>query len=335
MLNVAYIGFGNSVVRYHLPYVKDKHNVKVKYIYRREEDRALDRERESYYPHIKFTSDIDVVMKDDEINLVVVNSPDDTHVYYSKLALENGKNVLIEKPLARNLQEAKGVFELAKEKGLIAMTNQNRRFDTDYLTTKKVVESGVLGEIIEVESHYDYFRPTTVGKHLGYLYGLGVHTIDQMIDLLGIPERLHYDVRSIKYPGESDDYFDIDFHYGRCKGIVKTSYAVKLSYPRFIVHGTKGSFIKYGGAHNSDNKDNTEPFIVSFDVESKDRWGKLSYVDDNGIEHNELVQSEVCNYGAIYDALYESIFNGKEKLIKDEEVLAALKIIEEATAARR
>ena len=132
MLNVAYIGFGNSVVRYHLPYVKDKHNVKVKYIYRREEDRALDRERESYYPHIKFTSDIDVVMKDDEINLVVVNSPDDTHVYYSKLALENGKNVLIEKPLARNLQEAKGVFELAKEKVLIAMTNKNRRYDRDY-----------------------------------------------------------------------------------------------------------------------------------------------------------------------------------------------------------
>ena len=148
MLVVAYIGFGNSVCRYHLPYVeRRKDTIKVKYIYRREEDRVGDEERETWYPDITFTTDINQVMNDEEVNLIVVNTPDQFHVSYTKQALEHDKNVLCEKPFAMTAKEAKEVFDLAKEKGLVAMANQNRRYDADMRTVRKVIESGVLGGI--------------------------------------------------------------------------------------------------------------------------------------------------------------------------------------------
>ena len=108
MLVVAYIGFGNSVCRYHLPYVeRRKDTIKVKYIYRRVEDGVGDEERETWYPNITFTSDIDEVMNDEEVNLIVVNTPDQFHTYYTKMAIEHGKNCLCEKPFAKSVEEAK------------------------------------------------------------------------------------------------------------------------------------------------------------------------------------------------------------------------------------
>lgn len=254
MLVIAYIGFGNSVCRYHLPYVeRRKDTIKVKYIYRRKEDRVGDEERETWYPNITFTSDIDKVMNDSEVNLIVVNTPDAFHVSYTMQALEHGKNVLCEKPFAMTAKEAKEVFAYAKSKGLVAMSNQNRRYDADMRTVRKVIESGVLGDIVEVESHYDYYRPSIV-EHQGFgiLYGLAVHPIDQIIGQFGQPKKVVYDCRSIDNPGLSDDYYDIDFFYENgMKAIVKTSYYVKLDYPRFIVHGKKGSFLMPALGHQS------------------------------------------------------------------------------------
>ena len=145
MLKVAYIGFGNSVCRYHLPYVeKRKDFIDVKYIYRLETE--INEEKESWYPGIKFTSSINEIMDDPDVNLVVVNTPDRYHVEYTMQALDHGKHVLCEKPFAMTAKEAKDVFDYAKEKGLVAMANQNRRYDADMRTVRKVIESGVLGE---------------------------------------------------------------------------------------------------------------------------------------------------------------------------------------------
>lgn len=337
MLVVAYIGFGNSVCRYHLPYVeRRKDTVKVKYIYRREEDRVGDEERETWYPDITFTTDIDQVMNDPEVNLIVVNTPDQFHVSYTMQALEHGKNVLCEKPFAMTAKEASEVFAYAKEKGLIAMANQNRRYDADMRTVRKVIESGVLGEILEVESHYDYYRPS-IADHVGFgiLYGLAVHPIDQIIGQFGKPKKVVYDCRSFDHPGESDDYYDIDFFYDRMKAIVKTSYYVKLDYPRFIVHGRKGSFLMPALGHQSAQKAKPGPVEISFEPLPEDKWGTLSYIDENGQDITKKVPTEIQDYGLIYDNLYDVIFNGGEKVVKDEEVIEVLRIIEEATKAAK
>lgn len=337
MLVVAYIGFGNSVCRYHLPYVeRRKDTVKVKYIYRREEDRIGDEERETWYPDITFTTDIDQVMNDPEVNLIVVNTPDQFHVSYTMQALNHGKNVLCEKPFAMSAKEASEVFAYAKEKGLIAMANQNRRYDADMRTVRKVIESGVLGEILEVESHYDYYRPS-IADHVGFgiLYGLAVHPIDQIIGQFGKPKKVVYDCRSFDHPGESDDYYDIDFFYDRMKAIVKTSYYVKLDYPRFIVHGRKGSFLMPALGHQSAQKAKPGPVEISFEPLPEDKWGTLSYIDENGQDITKKVPTEIQDYGLIYDNLYDVIFNGGEKVVKDEEVIEVLRIIEEATKAAK
>ena len=333
MLNIAIVGFGNAVVNYHLPYLERKDHINVKSIFRREEDRIGDTEREAWYPNIHFTTNFQEVLTDQEIELIVICTHVDSHVDYAKQALENNKHVLVEKPFAPTVEEAEEIFNLAKSKGLIAMANQNRRFDGDFLTLKKVIDSGVLGQLIEIQSHYDYFNPQQIQQGFGLLHGLAVHTIDQLYSIFGEPEKIHYDVRSVYHPGESDDYVDIDFHYALLKTTVKCSLAVKINHPKFIVHGDKGSFIKYSSGHQKKNPAGATK--ASFDVEPKSNWGQLAYVDTNGVEHNESVQSEVTDYGILYEKLYASIKTGEEKPVKDEEVLAVLKVLNDGVEAAK
>ena len=106
-----------------------------------------------------YTDQLEDVWQDDRIDLVVVSTGVDSHFEYGMQALKHGKNVLIEKPMTRTYQEAKMLFDTAKRKGLFVQCYQNRRFDSDYLTTLKVIESGKLGEIYEVDMHFDYYRP--------------------------------------------------------------------------------------------------------------------------------------------------------------------------------
>ena len=333
MLVVAYIGFGNSVTRYHLPYVKVRADkIKVKMIYRRQEDRLGNEAEESYYPDIHFTTNLDEVLNDPEINLIVVNTPDEFHVSYAMKSLEHGKHVLVEKPFAITVEDAKRVFDYAKEKGLMVMCNNNRRYDADFATVKKVIDSGKIGNLVEIESHYDYFRPNGSDPDIRYVYNLGVHPIDQIIYLLGKPEEVRYDVRTLFWPqGTADDYYDLDFFYKGVKAIVKTSFLVKLDYPRFIVHGTKGSFLMPSQGHQSLLAKKPGPVEISFEPAGEELWGTLSYIDEHGQDRTEKVPNEVQDYGKIYDNIYDVIFHGADKIVCDEEVLTVLEIVVEAT----
>ncbi|HIR27134.1 MAG TPA: Gfo/Idh/MocA family oxidoreductase [Candidatus Choladousia intestinigallinarum] len=331
MITAAYIGFGVSVREYHIPYVEDRDDIKVKYVYRRQEDIAQFEEYEPYYPEIRFTTDLNQVLSDPEVNLVVVNTPDRFHVPYAKQILEAGKHVLVEKPFAPTAREAREVFALAKEKGLICMPNQNRRFDADFLALKEVLESGKLGKLVRLESHYDYFRENGWYDHLGTLYNLAVHTIDQVISLLGMPDHTHFDVRSIHHPGVGDDYYDLEFYYGNSKASVNTSMCVMIDYPRFTVHGTNGSFTLPPVIHNSGKKKTVGRHVISRKPAGKDRWGTLVYRDGKGNKVTEKVPVGCARYERIYDSLVDAIENGKEKCVRDEEVIRVLEILEEAT----
>ncbi len=333
MLYVAYVGFGVSVREYHLPYVEKREDIKAKYVFRREEDIAAFKDYEPFYPEIEFTSDFDKVLNDPEINLVVVSAPDRFHVPYAKQILNAGKNVLVEKPFAPTSVEAKEVFDLAKEKGLVCMPNQNRRFDADFMAVKDVIASGKLGDVVRFESHYDYYKPNGWNQ-LPALYNLGVHTTDQVISLFGIPERYSFDARSLHAPG-TDDYYDLDFYYGSCKATVSTSMCVLIDYPRFTVHGTKGSLTMPPAVHGSGKKKVVGRHVVSFDEAPQERWGKLVYVNDDGEKIEEKVPVSYNHYEKIYDNLIDAIENGKEKVIKDEEVVEVLTLLEKASEIAR
>lgn len=335
MITVAYIGFGVSVREYHIPYVENRDDIKIKYIYRREEDIAAFAEYEPFYSEITFTTDLNQVLGDEEVNLVVVSAPDQFHVPYAKQILNAGKHALVEKPFAPTAAEAREVFELAKEKGLICMPNQNRRFDADFLAVKAVVESGKLGNLVRLESHYDYYKTNGWYDHLGTLYNLAVHTIDQVISLLGMPDKTHFDVRSIHHPGVGDDYYDLEFYYGNAKASVNTNMCVLIDYPRFTLHGTKGSFTLPPVIHNSGKKKVVGRHVVSNKPASEDRWGTLVYMNEKGEKMEEKVPVGCAHYERVYDNLVAAIEQGTPKVIKDEEVVRVLEILEEATEAAK
>ncbi len=330
-LDCAFIGFGKSTTRYHLPYVlhrKDSWNVA--HIFRRH---PKPQEQEPQYQHIHFTSDIDDIFNDANVKLVIVCTHADSHFDYARRALEAGKNVLVEKPFTPTMAEAITLFELAKRKGLTVTPYQNRRFDACFLTTKKVIESGKLGDIVEIESHFDYYRPvaeTSPGlPQDGSFYGLGVHTMDQIISLFGRPDHAAFDIRSLRNKANPDDTFEAQLFYGDLKAIVKTSHLVKLEYPKFIVHGTRGSFIKYGiDQQETSLKANIMPGEPGFGAD--DSIGTLEYVNAAGETVRETVKSETGDYGRVYDALYNTLTTGAPNYVKESDVLTNLELLERA-----
>ena len=331
MLTIAYIGNGKSTNRYHLPFSQKSENFNVKTIYSRHADSPWDK-----VPGVHYTTNLEDIWNDPEIQLVAICLPSSLHFEFAKLALEKGKNTLVEKPFTETAQEARELFELAKSKNLLVQCYQNRRYDSDFLTAQKVIDSGLIGELLEVEMHYDYFRPEVpenskeFSAASSYLYGHGCHTIDQVLSYFGEPDSIHYDVRQLLGPDRMNDYFDLDFYYSKTKVSVKSSYFRIKSRPSFVLYGKKGMFTKQ-------EKDRQEehlklfymPTNPDFGIDTPDHYGTLTYVDDNGLYHEEKVVSEIGDYSHVYEGLHESIINGKDKLVKDEETIRQLEILEE------
>ena len=332
-LHCAFIGFGKSTTRYHLPYVLHrKADWHVAHIYRRS---PKPDEQAPQYAHIHFTSELDDILNDPQVKLVVVCTHADSHFEYAKKVLEAGNNVLVEKPFTPTLAEAKELFALAKNKGLTISPYQNRRFDSCFLTTKKVIESGKLGQIVEIESHFDNYRPVDAGQpglpQDGVFYGLGVHTLDQIIALFGRPQQVSYDIRHLRNKANPDDTFEAQLFYGDLKAIVKSSHLVKLAYPKFIVHGHKGSFIKYGiDQQETSLKANIMPGEPGFGADNS--VGLLEYVDDDGNTVREEVMIETGDYGRVYDALYDTLVNGRENFVSESDALTNMEILERGFA---
>lgn len=331
MLTIAYIGNGKSANRYHLPFsLKLKDKIKVKTIYSRTKTTAWKR-----IEGVHYTTDINDIYNDPEIQLVVVSTPSSSHFQIGKTVLEHGKNALIEKPFTETYQEAKELFDLAKSKGLLVQCYQNRRYDSDFLTTQKVIESGVLGDILEVEMYYDYYRPEVpegvkeFSLDTSYLYGHACHTLDQVISYFGEPDNVHYEVRQLLGENRMNDYFDLDLFYGGMKVSVKSSYFRIKERPSFVVYGKKGMFVKQTKDRQEEHlKMFYMPDHPDFGIDLPQHYGVLTYLDDSGKYHEEKVVSEVGDYSRVYEGLYEAIINGKEKTVKDEETLLQIKMLE-------
>ena len=331
MLTIGYIGNGKSTNRYHLPFVLQRENINVKTIYQRNPQReSWDR-----IAGVKYTSDLDELLNDKEIQLIVVCTGMDSHYEYTKLVLEHHKHCLVEKPFMETSEQTKEIFAMAKEKELIVQAYQNRRFDSDFLTVQKVIEEGKLGDLQEVEMHFDYYRPEvpeSVHSFIpieSFLYAHGTHTLDQVISYFGKPDDIHYDVRQLLGQGRMNDYFDLDLYYGNLKVSVKSSYFRLKERPSFVVYGKKGCFMKK-------TKDRQEehlklfymPDNEDFGVDTIEHYGVLTYIDEEGTIREEKVKSINGDYGRVYDDLYEAIIHGKEKTITDEQTLLQMEMLE-------
>ena len=331
MLTVGFIGNGKSVNRYQLPYLLIRDNFRVKTIF----TRNLSHQRWQKVEDIYYTNNLYDLLNDPEIQLVNVCTNVDSHYEYAKMVLEHGKHCLVEKPFMMSYQQAKEVFELAKEKGLVVQCYQNRRYDSDFLTVQKVIESGKLGNLLEVEMHNDFYRAHVPHKSEQYLvsesclYNHASHRLDQVISYFGRPEKIHYDVRQLLRIEKMNDYFDLDLYYDRLKISVKSSYFRVKERPSFVVYGEKGCFIK-------DSKDKQEehlklfylPGSPNFGVDCKEDYGTLCYYDENNHYHEEKIVSSVGDYGRVFDCLYDTIIEGKESPVHEEEILIQMAILE-------
>lgn len=330
MLNVAYIGNGKSTNRYHVPFVNKVENIQIKTIYSPSGKIRWEKLEGVYY-----TDNINDIWGDNDLDLVVITTPSDYHYALAKEALEKGKNILVEKPFTNTAKEARELFALAKEKGLFIQAYQNRRFDSDFLTVQKVIESGKLGDLLELEMHFDYYRPEVPESSFStinsFLYGHGTHTVDQVLSYFGQPKAVHYDVRQLLGEGHMNDYFDLDLYYENpFKVSIKSSYFRVTKRPSFELYGKKGSFIKQTTDRQEEHlKLFYMPTNNDFGVDLPEHYGTLTYYDDEGNYHEEKVVSEVGDYSKIYEGIYNSIIHGQEKIVKDEETIRQIEILEE------
>ena len=331
-LHCAFIGFGKSTTRYHLPYVLNrKDSWHVAHIFRR---RAKPEEQLPQYSHIHFTSDLDEVLNDPQVKLVVVCTHADSHLTMRNARWKRAKTCWWKnRSTCPKPAESEARSRWQKSKGLTVTPYQNRRFDSCFLTAKKAIESGKLGDIVEIESHFDYYRPVAETQpglpQDGSFYGLGVHTMDQVISLFGRPDHAAYDIRSLRNKANPDDTFEAQLFYGDLKAIVKTSHLVKIDYPKFIVHGTRGSFIKYGiDQQETSLKANIMPGEPGFAAD--DSVGVLEYVNDEGVTVKEALKPETGDYGRVYDALFETLTRGAPNYVKESDVLTNLELLERA-----
>ena len=330
---VGFYGNGKSANRYHMPFVLNRPD---KFIVKTVYERHLGKSPWKRIEGVKYTDNLDEMLKDPEIDVVILSLPHHVHYACAKEVLNAGKNCVVEKPFTSTKAEAEELFALAQEKGLMVQAYQNRRFDGDFLTTQKVIESGKLGDLLELEMHFDYYRPEIPESvkefrpEFSYLYGHGCHTLDQVISYLGKPDRVHYDVRQLLGEGRMNDYFDVDMYYGTLKVSVKSSYFRVKSRPSFVIYGKKGMFEKYTkDKQEADLKKFYLPTEHSdFGVDTPEEYGTLIYYED-GIYHEEKVPTVKGDYAYYYDALYETLVNGAEPCVKPWETLLQLEMLEE------
>lgn len=331
-LVLGYIGNGKSANRYHIPFVLQRPE---RFLIKKIFDIHVSHDLWSAIDGVEYCEDIESLLNDPQIDMIVICTTHHFHYQYAKMVLEAGKHCLVEKPFMENSQQAKEIFDLANQKGLYCSAYQNRRYDSDFLTVQKVIESGKLGDLLEIEMHFDYFRPEIpenvheFDPATSYLYGHGCHTLDQVISYFGKPDHIHYDVRQLLGEGRMNDYFDLDLYYGILKISVKSSYFRIKERPSFIVYGKKGMFIKQ-------TKDRQEEHLKLFYMPNHSDFGKdtpahfgvLTYIDDQGQYHEEKIPSVDGDYGRVYDGIYDCIVNNQPQIITHDQTLKQMEILE-------
>jgi len=330
-ISTALLSYGMSGEIFHAPLLETHQGFKLSKIVQRNSTRANVR-----YPHTKVVRDVEDVLSDDTIELVIVNTPNETHYPFAVKALEAGKHVVVEKPFSVTTKEADSLIELARKRGKLLTVFQNRRWDGDFLTIKKIIQDKLLGGIAEFELHYDRYRnyieantwKEESAPGTGILYNLGSHMLDQVLVLFGVPREIDARIGIQRPGGKVDDFYDIRLQYNGFHAIVKSSYLVREAVPRYIIHGTNGSFIKYGiDPQEQALKEGKIPGSTSWGWEPKECWGKLN--TNIGSLHVEgQVETLPGNYLSFYKNIYEVLREGQDLAVKPEESRDVIKIIE-------
>jgi predicted dehydrogenase len=317
IIKTGIIGFGVGGNTFHAPIIYTTEGLEIIRVRARKENEvALARQR---YPDALITDNVDDIINDENIDLVVIATPNDSHHPLAKQALLAGKHVVVDKPFTITTADADDLINIAKQSNRILSVHHNRRYDSDFRTIEKLLNTKLLGRLVEFESHYDRFRnflkPNAWREKdepgAGILYDLGSHLIDQPLVLFGNPEALTADIRVQREGTKATDNFELVLHYPGLKVTLKAGMLVSQPLPRYILLGDKGSFVKYGlDVQEAALKEGLTPFTKSnWGVEPESVWGNL-VTEINGINFSGKVQSEVGDYRGYYANMYAAIVDG-------------------------
>ncbi|PIF06370.1 MAG: oxidoreductase [Draconibacterium sp.] len=327
----AIASFGMSGQVFHGPILKVNPQFKVTQILERTKNISA-----KLFPDARIVKSFDELVADKETELIIVNTPDSLHYSMVKKALQAGKHVVVEKPVAQQSSQAIDLVTLAKKAGKKLAVYQNRRWDGDFRTVQKIISEGKLGRLVEFESHYDRYRagitPDTWKEEYdefgGVLYNLGSHMIDQAFVLFGKPKAVTAHLKIVRKGGKVNDYYDVRLDYENFSAILKCSYLVKEPGPRYSIFGEKGTFYKWGiDPQEEILKTGELPAGEAWGTEPESQWGTIYYEKD-GEDLKEKVKTLPGDYRIFYDKLYKSIRLNAALPVEPEDTIEVLKIIE-------
>lgn len=333
-IKTGLLAFGMSGRLFHAPFLEANPGFSLDAIAERNTKKAA-----QFYPNIKSYGTLEEVIDHPELELIVVNTPNFTHFDLAKRALLAGKHVLIEKPIAATSAEAKELFDLARAVDRQVFVYQNRRWDSDVLSVKEVLQSNKLGRLVEVHFRYDRWRLEIGPKAFkekpypasGILYDLGPHLLDQTISLFGKPESFTKTLGAFRHQTEVPDYAFLHLKYhGNLNVFLTASFLVAKPLPAFVVHGTRGSFIKgRTDVQESQLDENMSPLAIGYGLENEGSEGELTYINPETEKmETKNVTAQKGDFMAIFDAVQASIRHHKPFPITEEDVLTQLSIIE-------
>jgi predicted dehydrogenase len=329
-INVALVGYGFVGKTFHAPLIAATPGLVLQTVVSSDPAKVL-----ADHATAKVAPDLAAALADPAIDLVVIATPDPLHAPQAHAALDAGKNVVIDKPFAVTLAEARAVAEHAARAGKLLSIFHNRRWDSDFLTLKALIADGSLGEVVQYESHFDRFRPVVRDRWreapgAGALLDLGPHLIDQALKLFGPPTAVFADLAIQKDGGKAPDYFHLLLRYPRLRVLLHAGQMTVASDLRMAVHGTRGSFVKQGLDPQEDAlRAGVAPGSQGWGVDP--RPGTLTTpAPDSGGDGvaRRVIAGAPGDYPAYYAAIRDALLGHGPNPAPPEEALAVMELID-------
>jgi scyllo-inositol 2-dehydrogenase (NADP+) len=312
MVRVGLIGFGLAGQAFHAPVIRGVEGMELACILERHTDNAKKR-----YPEVRIARTLDEMLSDKSIGLIVVATPNDSHFSYTKTCLEAGRDVVVDKPLTPTMEEAEQLVQLAKDRGRLLTVYQDRRWDGAFLTVKKLIAEGALGEVAEYETRFDRFRLDAKAgawrekadfPAAGVLWDLGPHLLDGALVLFGEPETVYAKAMHQRPTSTIDDAFDVIFQYPSLRATLRARIIAYAPSHHLLLHGTQGSFIKYGmdpqeEILRSSNCPDGLDWGKDWGKDKQELWGTLSRVN----ETPRKIKTERGDYRGFYANVRDAI----------------------------
>lgn len=332
-IGVGLIGYGMAARVFHVPVIASVPTLRLKKIVSR---RGGGNGGDARLSSVEFVRDADELLDDEGIELVVVATPNDTHFELARQSLVAGKHVVVEKPFTVTSSEAERLIELARERARVLSVHHNRRWDGDFLTLRGLLDAKLLGRLVEYESHFDRFRNRPRAgawreeerEGAGVLYDLGSHLIDQALVLFGPPRTIAADVRTQREFAKTADNFELVLDYEGLKVTLKAGMLVRALAPRFILHGSEGSFVKCGmDVQEEALKRGGSPDKPGWGEEPRGAWGRLD-TQIGGLHVEGRVETLAGRYTDYWANVADAIEGRAELSVRPEDARDVIRVIE-------